>query len=400
MRPNWLSRVLLLLLAVRQTPELLAAQLAPIIDPPAEMSLSPASERDELFGPPPTSAGVVSGPLWTDPCSDCGDPGCTGFCAGSACRWGGFRLIGGAEYLLARPTFSEPLAFVQQIRPTVPDSNGVLQTVDRDVSFDFDRVSTVRAFFGFHFDDCCSELRFTYWRLKSDDRVVGTAGTDTNGNDVFFEIWDVAAVLPGEQLTARSEVVGNVFDLDYSRCIPVGDACGCSDGCGPCQPWEFHWSAGIRIAEWTHETSVLSMSPTMTRSNVLMDFTGAGPRVGLDGRRSLRLIPFCSAYASFDTALLLGNWDHVLVRSAQVGPNSSREVFLADQTRIVPVTEIEIGLAWQYGAHFDLSAGWFHQVWWDLGMSEDVPRGDINFFRDDSNIMAWDGLTVRAELTF
>ena len=42
------------------------------------------------------------------------------------------------------------------------------------------------------------------------------------------------------------------------------------------------------------------------------------------------------------------------------------------------------------------------QVWWDLGMTEEEASSfdGLNFLRDDSNIMSWDGLSVRAELMF
>jgi hypothetical protein len=131
-----------------------------------------------------------------------------------------------------------------------------------------------------------------------------------------------------------------------------------------------------------------------------MDFDGSGPLVGLHGRRSLRMLPSAAAYASFQTGLLLGQCDHRLVRTAVVGPNTSREVFVASQDRVVPVTELEVGLEWRFGRFLTVCGGWFQQVWWDLGVTEDTIRGDIELLRDDSNILAWDGLTLRAEFSY
>jgi hypothetical protein len=69
---------------------------------------------------------------------------------------------------------------------------------------------------------------------------------------------------------------------------------------------------------------------------------------------------------------------------------------------VIPVTDIELGLSWKPRPCWEISAGYFAQVWWDLGMSEDqgTQLGGSGFFLDDANIMAWDGLSVRAEYTF
>jgi hypothetical protein len=154
------------------------------------------------------------------------------------------------------------------------------------------------------------------------------------------------------------------------------------------------------MAEWDHESSVYSTATSSARADVAMEFDGAGPMVGLNGRRQLGFLPCVSAFASFQTALLLGQYDHQLVRTAVVGPNTSREVFLTGEKRIIPVTEIEVGLAWQFGRYLNISGGWFQQVWWDLGTSMDTVRGDIQLVGDDSNIMAWDGFTLRTEFAF
>jgi hypothetical protein len=334
---------------------------------------------------------------WPAQCSECGDIGCASCTSPYGGAGGHLRLFGGVEYLEARPTFSQSLAFVRQVRATAPDPNGVLQNVDQDISYDFARTDTVRAFLGLRLRDCCSELRFTYWRLRSQDSLAGTAGTDTAGNDIFYNIWNVSAAVPGEQLLATSQVSGDVYDIEYKRCVRGTSVCDATGAC--CLPWNLHWSAGVRIAEWDYENEVVSTAASPTRADVSMEYDGAGPLIGLEGRRNLRVLRCAHAYASFHTALLLGQMDNQLVRTSVVGPNTSREVFVAGENRIVPVTELELGVAWQFGCFLNLSGGWFHQVWWDLGMSEDVVNSNINLVRDDANIMGWDGLAIRLEFS-
>ena len=332
---------------------------------------------------------------WSDAaCCEANECGATGWGCGP------IRLVAGAEYLRARPSFSEPLAFIRQVRPVGQGSNGIQENIDEGVFYEFDRQDSVRAYLGLRLDECCSEIRFTYWQLNSDARVGDVASTDANGNDVFLDIYEVTAVLPGERLDAQASVGGNVYDLTYSRCLMPQSNC-CQDPCGCCPNWQLNWSAGIRGANWEYETSVVSTSLNQGRADTRMEFSGAGPLVGLDGRYGFRRIPWAAAYAKFDTALLLGEYSHELVRTAQVGPNTNVERFLADDIRrVIPVTTLEVGMAWQVTQRLDLMAGWFHQVWWDLGMTEDTVSDILFFSRDDSNIMAWDGLTLQAQWVF
>ena len=58
--------------------------------------------------------------VWSDACGQCGGAGCD-TCQGAITVYGaGLRLFGGVEYLQARPTSSEPLAFVHKFGPLNP----------------------------------------------------------------------------------------------------------------------------------------------------------------------------------------------------------------------------------------------------------------------------------------
>jgi hypothetical protein len=388
---SWTVRAATLLFAVLLALQVSAANFAPIvdaIDPPLAdpgLSDSAAAVIDATSGVEP----------WIDACGQCCGTGCVECQSAPTVGGAGVKLFGGIEYLEARPNFSEPLAFIRQARATQADPDGVTESVDQEVYFDFDRKDTLRAFIGLRQAACQSELRFTYWRLRSDDQVAGTAGTD-GGTNISYTIWAVTAAVEGDQLAARSQLAGDVYDIQYQRALRRIDTYEPASVC--CLPWSLDWSTGVRIVEWSRDTQVVST--TGTRADLAMEFDGAGPMLGLAGHRPLRIVPCTWLYTSFQTALLLGQYDHQLVRTAVVGPNTSREVYLAGAKRIVPVTEFEAGLQWQFGRYSKLSGGWFYQVWWDLGTTEDPSQGDVGLRRDDANIMAWDSLTVRAEFSF
>jgi hypothetical protein len=128
-----------------------------------------------------------------------------------------------------------------------------------------------------------------------------------------------------------------------------------------------------------------------------MDFRGAGPVVGLEGSHYFGSRRQFSWYSTLDVAMLLGQYEHSLYRVA-----ASTQRFTANTTRVIPVAGIEIGTRWQPSERLTLSAGWFLQSWWDLGMTTEDSANAVNFafVRDDANIMAWEGFIARAEFAF
>ena len=316
----------------------------------------------------------------------------------------------GAEYLLVRPHFSDARAFSRRdLAP--PNSNPSIQT-ETTVDFEFGYESSMRTYVGFRLDDCCSEFRATYSRLRGHSTVSGTATTGV----VQFTAFEVNALADGQTITANSDVSGDVYDFEISRGIRNGGACDdcgtCGDGscdggscggCSTCPAWDLTWSAGFRIADMGYDTLVAG--PTTGGNGTLdihMNFVGAGPIIGLAGNRHFGRAQQFSIYADWNLALLLGHYDHTLTRTNVQTLSTNITRFDADLTRMIPVTEIEIGVRWQPRPRLTVSAGWFMQVWWDLGMTEEEASSfdGLNFLRDDSNIMSWDGLSVRAELMF
>ena len=304
------------------------------------------------------------------------------------------RFFAGSEILAVRPHFSEATAYI--LRRDAVTANNVTTSSDEWIYYDYDYELSARAYFGYRLEDCCSEIRFTYWNLNGSDSQSAT----TNAAGTVYPTYFVIQPGANDTLTATSDVEGHIFDLDLSRCIPLGDEC---QSCNSCPRWDLRWSAGVRIANMGYDTNVSTNDATDGNLDITMDFVGAGPKIGLEGRRYFGNAGQFSVYSTLDFAMLLGQYEHSLVRTTGANPTVI-ETFTNNATRIIPVTEIEIGSSWSPTDHLTFSAGWFFQAWWDLGMSEQQTStqfgGGAHFMNDDSNIMAWDGITLRAEYQF
>jgi hypothetical protein len=333
-------------------------------------------------------------------CADGCGSGCGG--CGSGCGWfsgnGRGNWVTGVEFLYARPHFSEPTAYIRQIGPFTDPNTGNFVLANRVVSHAYDYEPSFRTYLAYQLCDCCSEVRLTYTRLDSSD-----SRSETTQGDIvptFFEVQP----LPGNTLTSTSDVTGNVLDLDFARCIRMGDCDSCCDGC---PAWDLQWSAGARLADWEYSKDVFTNVPSNGRIDVDMDFIGAGPKIGLEGRRYFGANNQFNLYSTLDIALVLGWFKHDLRRTVPpVGVNpTSVELIESRVTRLIPVTEIELGTSWTFAPRWTVSAGWFFAAWWDLGMGETQTQNLFGadgpqFMLDDSNIMSWDGLTARIEFTW
>jgi hypothetical protein len=340
---------------------------------------------------------------WHDACG-CGQ-GCGGGCGdpcGGGCDWwfGGGRgnWVTGVEFLFARPHFSEPTAYVRRTGP-LTDANGNQFVQDRAISYGYDYESSFRGYIAYRLCDCCSEIRFTYWNLESSDEASETSTATVV--PTYFEVQP----FPGNTLTSRSDISGSVYDLDCNRCVRLGD--DCADCCDGCPRWDLQWSVGARLADWEYDREVFTNVASEGRIDVDMEFIGAGPKVGLEGRRYFGRCNQFAVYSTLDVALVLGWFEHDLIRTTPpvaVNPTTI-EQFTSRVTRLVPVTEIELGASWDLTDRWTLSAGWFFAAWWDLGMGETQTSNILGgngpqFVLDDSNIMSWDGLTARLEFTW
>jgi hypothetical protein len=303
-------------------------------------------------------------------------------------------FVAGADYLLIRPHFSEAVAFAQG-RQTASS----LSTRARELDFDYD--SNFRAFIGLRSGCDGDEVRFTYSRITGETEVNGAV---TQPGDFIVDPFGnlagaVVVVDPssglfgtplvgGDRIETRAEVELNVFDLEFIRPFNLNSP-----------SWWMSWSAGLRVAdiEQFYESSVTAGGLPLAYGDFSAEFIGAGPRLGLEGRRYFANGNF-GVFARGYGSLLVGDYDvansnTVNLPTTFVGSQSS------SMTRLIPVAEAEFGGMWQPSDMLKISAGWLFQSWFDLGTSGGTFGG---FFAgaDDGNTMSFDGLFIRAEVGF
>jgi hypothetical protein len=198
-------------------------------------------------------------------------------------------------------------------------------------------------------------------------------------------------------------VTANIFDVDFAKCLSMGGPQAPCETCF-CPRWDLRWSAGARIADisrFDNNSITDAANTTVAFGNVNARFVGAGPRVSLQGRRYFGQAGGLAVYAKASQSLLLGDYrisrTQVTPGTVDVATNILNGVDTL--TRMVPVTDIELGATWQVAPFTYISAGWFFQCWWDLGQGE--TQGGANFSAlDTSNILGFDGLFVRGEMLF
>ncbi len=320
----------------------------------------------------------------------------------SSCQHGGF--FAGAEFLLIRPTFSENQAYLRF--QTTSDINENTTIVNKVVPQNFDYNGSLRTFIGYRLCDCCGEIRFTYWNFGDSSRRQ-TIPVPEDQSITFGGHLELNALNPGDRLLVNSSLLMNTYDLDYSKCITYG-GCDSCDPCNACPPWGLKYYFGFRIADVrrgdnTQLSNVESTQPFSQQAFIHSKFVGAGPRVGLEGRRFFGCDGSFSLYARSNFALLLGQYDINETRftpGTEETPTTLTERLIDSHDRIIPVAEIEFGANWDVTCNTTFSLGYMFQAWWDLGAFEQVQGNIFQNPIDDANILSLDGLFARLEYRF
>ena len=288
-------------------------------------------------------------------------------------------VYGGIDFLLIRPHFSEAYAFVKLTQ--VSASPLVTQTDATNSHFGYQ--GSVRAFAGYRFGDAGEELQFTFTHLHGD---ASSTGIPQAVNEIFIDPLGNLVTF-GDRIRTHTNVDTNVYDMDFAMPIALNTS-----------HLGLKWSAGVRIADVNQHYDALTLGPTSNFVSSIRynaDFIGAGPKIGLEGRWA-RCEESCFwLFAKGAGSLLVGEYD--------VKAGATLPTFNGDQrasfTRTIPVAEIELGASCRLLDSLTVSAGWMFQAWFDLGASGGNFGGNY-VPTDDANIMSYDGLFLRAELTF
>lgn len=345
---------------------------------------------------------IVGGDAGSVPCA-CGDPDCVGGCGSMlggtslSGRWGGGPLANrrgdwffGMDYLNIRADVSDATAFVER------DVTSATNPTDTFHQANFDYNSSYRLFGGYRFTDCCGELLLTYSRFRSE---ATTVSGDSTASRQFNAPFEVNAITPGNRVSVDFDVDADVLDLDFSRTLPLGSALG-DCGCDWCPAWDIKWFFGVRYAdvEWLRDATTTDPNASTLFSRSRMDFEGIGPRFGVDGRRYVGRNGNFSLFARGAINVLLGDVDYVTT-----GITSTPGITVAQRasfTRVIPVTEIELGASVHVSDRITISGGYLLSAWHDLGFGDQYFATLTPIFYDDANILGFDGYFLRAEAAY
>ncbi|MFQ5732650.1 MAG: Lpg1974 family pore-forming outer membrane protein [Planctomycetaceae bacterium] len=344
----------------------------------------------------PKAPGVVSLPNFEPPpaLAERREPASPNFDPDDVFAQNDAGFVAGADYLLIRPHFSEALAFVEgRQTPATFSSEG------RELHWDYE--SAFRVFAGYRFGGD-RELRFTYWRVTSDTgeqgrisqpgqfivdpfgNVAGALVVIDPTNALFGQV-----IVGGDSISTRARVELNLYDVDFIQTTSKYRS-----------SWSYGWSAGVRIADVDqfYASTITSNGAFFAGGDYSSDFIGAGPRLGLNVKRSFGTDRNFALFAETHAALIVGDYD---VRSSMTAtvPAPFRVEQGESLTRTIPVVEGEFGASWRMNDSLSISGGWMFQAWHDLGGSGGK-FGGLFGGADDANIMSFDGLFLRGEIAY
>jgi hypothetical protein len=296
------------------------------------------------------------------------------------------HVVGGVEFLLVRPSFSEAIAFARGELVA-----GALNLQGTPIAFDYE--PSGRAYVGYQFADTDLALTFTYWNVSAEASIDGTVGApnefivDPFGNGVDPMGFFVPGIV-GDQVRTQTSVDLNVYDLDL-----VAPVVGASPHL------TYTWTAGIRWADLDqfYRSEVLDAGVTIGQGDYHVNYSGVGPHFGFRGCRYLGRRQRLSIRGNLTGSVLVGTYD-VAFSTTPAAPFAGATQSESG-TRTIPVVEGELGLGLLITESFQVSGGWLFQSWWDLGTSGGTFGGLFNG-ADDGNIMGFDGLFLRGEIAY
>jgi hypothetical protein len=330
---------------------------------------------------------------------------CGGDCGGSCCQRGclGGLWYGSVDYLLFRPWMSQAVAEVRSVQTSDTSVTPSVSTLtDTVIQYPFEFQSGFRVAAGYRLLDCGGDFQVAYWRMTNSAQYNdGPANTQTNDPFITGNLENNPG--NGQFLRSSTGVTANIFDVDFAKIISMGGPCGPCD-CSFCPRWDLRFFAGVRATDITryNDNQVTEADGnSVSTGDINARFVGAGPRVGIQGRRYFGACGLTSLYAKASQGLLIGDFNQSRTRT--VPGEDTTPTVITNQfnsfSRLIPVTDIELGGTWQMAPFTYVSVGWFWQCWWDLGQGENISGTNFGAL-DSANILGFSGLFVRGEMLF
>ena len=238
-------------------------------------------------------------------------------------------------------------------------------------------------------EDALVELTYSRFESNSTTNVAATAPNVINPLTLFPGTFN--AGFTAEEATANYDIDFQFIDADY-----MVMALNCD------QYW-LGYLLGARYAELGQTFSVtypFAAPDGTTTLNTNVDFTGVGMRLGLMGQRILFPNYGLRLYGTGVANIMVGKFDASYTQTNQF--NGVEATASLSEDRIVPVLDLELGIAWLGPkGHLRLSAGYMVSAWFNAVTTPDwIASVQDRSFSPGSDTLTFDGLTARAQLAF
>ena len=311
-------------------------------------------------------------------------PPCMPMACRDCCCQGTWQFFGEALYL--RPGQDKVPYAVPINGPVIPPSGTAPVQVGRTATADVDFDPGFRAGLSYGLGEC-SRLEVMYSQLDAQVRNSVSVDVPHSLQPMVMHPATLAAPTYYLDATAEAAIRFRLADIDYRH------EWLCTDR------MSFGYTAGLRYAHLGQTFDSVFTSTGVDRVDTRLLFDGGGLRLGLEGQRRIACSSFW-IYGSGAASFLGGQFTGEYTQTNNLNGTVVATGWKDD--RIVPILDLELGVAW-VGCHDHLrvSGGYVFSSWFNVPKTADfitaVQTNDFDRFRD---ALTFDGLALRAELRF
>jgi hypothetical protein len=233
----------------------------------------------------------------------------------------------------------------------------------------------------------CSDIGATFWMFESheNERAAPTVGADVIFPALLFPT--IANFTPGCNDATSTSALARL-DIDFDR-VAI-DYRNRFEYC--CIEWD--WLVGFGYGKLDQELLAIYDEGFV---KVDSDLHGYGLRLGGGATKNMGCF---RGYLHTDFTLLAAN---LKARYRNVDTFDGEVAdFEQDLDRIVPILDLEVGVAYDLCSGTTLKVGYIYSIWWNVvttpSFAEDVIKGDITGNSGDT--LTFDGIFARIEINF